>query len=801
MAIDAPPDDQATSELDFVRNWLDAIEQSEAEEKDWTKVAERSCETYRGGAPKDSAYEANLNTFNIFHSNVETMVPAIYNSTPIPDVRRRFNDPDPVSKDVCELLERGLSYQIDAYDFDHTILTAVRDMGIVSRGIARVRYEPKFGKDGLKSYEMATCEYVPWKSFRRGPAKVWSQVPWIAFEQYLSYREVEKLVADEKNKDEILKGLKFSYSAEPKKTPEQQADGKQRIGARARVWEIWDRDNKEVHFIAPDYTGQRLTTIPDPLELQDFWPMPRPLSAVSAPDSLVPIAPLQIYEHLLEELNIIQRRIMRLTGQLRVRGWYAALNADDMRLAANADDGEMIPLTGAETFVTQGTGLDKALAYWPLETIVAALKQLVEQREVIKATIYEVTGISDIVRGASDAKETATAQQIKTQWGSLRIQRMQAEVARFVRDLFRLKAEIMASKFDFSTFETMAGMTFPSEQEKAQAQQILQLQQQAQQPNMQPQPPDPMLQEVLSKPSKEQIEKLIRDDSTRGFRVDIESDSTIRGDLAKSQEQMSLFMQGTAQYLDAVSRAQGSIPPDLAIEIYAGFARSFRLGKQAEDALDRLADQAKNMADQPKPPSPEEMKAQLDQQKMQQELQIKQAELELKKVELQLKQQTEAAKLELEKQKAVLDAQIKQMAAEQEAQIKAAEAQQAAELKREEVIAKLHSEAQQAAIKQQAMQAEASQKLAIQGTEAQQRAQQTEMEFGQRSKMAEVEFRNKQKREDALAKAKADAEAGAVNARSEHEKNEREANKGKPVRLRVISRDKDGRAAETEFLQ
>src|SRR5882672_9664540 len=102
MASDADPDDQPKNELEFVRQWLEAIELSETEEKDWRDVADRACDTYRGGAPKTggSSTDSNLNTFNIFHSNVETLVPALYNSTPVPDVRRRFNDDDPVGKEV-----------------------------------------------------------------------------------------------------------------------------------------------------------------------------------------------------------------------------------------------------------------------------------------------------------------------------------------------------------------------------------------------------------------------------------------------------------------------------------------------------------------------------------------------------------------------------------------------------------------------------------------------------------------------------------------------------------------------------
>jgi hypothetical protein len=685
---DAPPDDLPKNELEFVRQWLEAIELSEDEEKDWRDTADRACDTYRGGMPKNStSNDVNLNTFNIFHANVETLVPSLYNSTPIPDVRRRFNDDDPIGKEVSEIFERGLSYSVDAYDFDQTMLSSVRDMAITSRGIVRVRYEPSISEDKSEVvYEQVTCEYVPWRTFRRGPGRTWREVPWQAFDQFLSYDEVERLLSDEKDKAKILKEMKFSYSAEPKKQAEQQGENLSKLAARARVWEIWDKDNRKVHFISPDYTSRRLTSVDDPLELEDFFPTPRPLAAIIAPDSLVPITLLQVYERLLEELNIVQRRIIRLTGQLRPRGGYAGID-DDIKQITEAGDGELVPLKSAEMFATVGGGLEKAIVWFPLDATTKALQQLVEQRELIKATIYEVTGLSDIIRGASDARETATAQQIKSQWGSLRIQRMQAEVARFARDLFRMKAEIIANKFSFDTIELMTGLKYPKEEEKQAAQQQMQMMQQSQQPQpgMQPgaqpamPPPDPammkQIESILSKPSREEVEKMLRSDAVRGFRVDIESDSTIRGDAARTQEQQALFLQGTAQYLSAVGPMvqEGVMPAELAIEIYAGFARSFRLGKQAEDAIDRLADQAKAQANQPKQPSPEEIKAQAEKQKMEMEakaqqdqhamkleemkmgLEIKRQEMEMKRQELDMRREEMAMDMQIAQQKAAMD--------------------------------------------------------------------------------------------------------------------------------------------------
>jgi hypothetical protein len=369
---------------------------------------------------------------------------------------------------------------------------------------------------------------------------------------------------------------------------------------------------------------------------------------VVAPDSLEPVVPFEIYADLVAELNEVTARIARLVRQLRPRGGYGG-NVDDIKAITEADDGELVPLTGVEHLV-DGGGIDKWIAWFPLEPTVGALNQLVQQREMIKQTIYEVTGIADILRGASRASETATAQQIKTQWGSLRIQDRQAEVARLARDLFRLKAEIIAQKFSWETLSQMTGITLPSAEERALARQLLQ-QATAPQPSMpgvSPAPPAPeqsrvgalgaptpsalppttawasahrapqptlraalpvpdQVKKVAASVTREEAEALLRSDVLRLYRIDVESDSTIRGDLTRNQHTMTLFLQGTAQFAGAmapiVQQAPGMLQP--VMEIYAAFARNFKLGRQAEDALDALADAARQAGTQPQPPKQE----------------------------------------------------------------------------------------------------------------------------------------------------------------------------------------------------
>ena len=159
--------EEASSGKALVNLWLDAIELSAKEESDWLKDGKEAFQVY-------TADEAALKgtTFNLYFANVETTVPALYNSTPIPDVRRRFNDKDPVAKDGSDAIERVLSYVVDEYDFDDVIRAAVYHYTVAGRGVVRVTYQAHMQQIGMDPMtgepvedvgaQTVACRTVPW---------------------------------------------------------------------------------------------------------------------------------------------------------------------------------------------------------------------------------------------------------------------------------------------------------------------------------------------------------------------------------------------------------------------------------------------------------------------------------------------------------------------------------------------------------------------------------------------------------------------------------------------------------------
>jgi hypothetical protein len=274
----------------------------------------------------------------------------------------------------------------------------------------------------------------------------------------------------------------------------------------------------------------------------------------------------------------------------------------------------------------------------------------------------------------------------------LRIQRRQSEVARFAKELFEIKAEIIASKFGWPLLAKMTGIDLPSQQQKQAVQLMVQQVQQAQQMGQEV-PPQIMeqagqAQEIMSQPSQEEVMQLLQDDISRNYRIDIESDSTIRNDLSRNQQTMNLFLQGTAQFGQAMGpiiMADASMKP-VVMEIYGAFARQFKLGRQAEDAIEAATEQAQKTANEPPPPSPEQQKMeaekqkqaadmkmaqekhQMEIQKMQLGLQIEKEKLQLKREEMEMKRQEMALEMQAHQQKMAIDAEMAQQKAAVQAQ-------------------------------------------------------------------------------------------------------------------------------------
>ena len=631
--------------------WGTELDLADKQDASWRSRAKDTEARYRDeklDAQQPGRY-SGTNRFNILYSNVQTICPTLYNQSPQPDVRRRYRDADPVGKEVSEALERCLSFTMDECDFDRYMRLAVKDQQLCGRGITRVRYNPAFADETDEmsgdSYESlqgeeVKFEHVNWADFRHGPGRTWEEVQWVAFRHLMTRDQLRSKFGDKMGDDVTL-----DYS--PMGMEEKDGDPVADTFKRATVWEVWCNRQKEVIFISKTLKERPLKTEPDPLQLRNFFPTPRPLYAMESTDSLVPVEPFRFYRDQADELDKITVRISGIIAACKVRGIYDS-TITEMQNIMDASENMMIPAQDVLPLMQSG-GLDNAIWMWPIERIAGILGQLYVQREQIKTTIYEITGIADIMRGSSVAAETLGAQQLKVQFGTMRMDDSRRDVQRYARDLIRIAAEIISEQFTPESLQMMTDIKLPSMEEKQQVQMMLQSQQMAMQNQMPPQPGQPPLppppqippevMEILEKPTWDECIQLLRDDKQRSFRVDIETDSTISGDYLADQKAITELLQGVSAFINDAGPAvtAGYLPIDAAKAMIMAAVRRFKLGREVEDALDMIGENE---------PVQEEGTGVDD--ALQMKLQIEQQEAQIKAQEVEQKNQIEQTKINME---------------------------------------------------------------------------------------------------------------------------------------------------------
>jgi hypothetical protein len=622
--------------------WISEIAAARKREKDWRTEAKRVLEIYNGEKKENVV-------FNILFSNTETLQPALYNTTPRPVVERRFKDADPIGKASSLVGQRTLEFLLDTNSeeyasFDSIMGDAVLDGLLPGRASTRIRYDAKTQKvknaDGTETpvllWETVCYESVKWNRLIIGYAQKWEWVPWIAFEHDVTEDEAKDLFgAEMARKLTYTAGSEYDSEDGEKKERDEKTDEEER--KTTRVYEVWDRaGGRIVRFIAPCYKDGYCKQEEDPLELTGFFPMPKPLRFHRKANNLMPTALYTLYENQAQELNRISTRINKIVEALKVRGVYDS-TMKEIEGVLKQEDNALVPAENVAAM--QESSFDKAIWLVPIEKLVVVLQQLILAREQCKQVIYEITGISDIIRGQAKASETLGAQQIKENWVTLRLKRLQRDVQTYARDILRISLEIAAKKFLPRTFMAMTGLQFATEEQLAAANGAIAL---ARATGQQP-PPEAVA--ILQSPSWPKILELLRADTLRAYRIDIETNSTVDLEATEDKQQVTEFMNAMGQFLSGIGPLveNGTMPFEAAKAMMLEIARRFRFGVRVEEQLNAM---------QPPQPKGDQAKEQ-ELMKKEQELMRRAAELDVKQTKFDAMQETRAERGKLEAEKVV----------------------------------------------------------------------------------------------------------------------------------------------------
>lgn len=643
MATEAPTTSEAAPEHPRdAKPWLDMLAEAKRVDQKYHDKCDNIDKLY---ADLDAlSKETTDRQFQIFWANLEVLKPSIYARPPVPVVVPRFKDRKELPRKASEVLERCLVSSFETDDIDATMRLTRDDLAINARGVVWLRFEDTRAEDGSGTQRVVK-EHLDRKDFRHGPARKWKEVPWVAKRSWVNREKGIKRFGD------------IFLKAEVKDRHEGNTD-EFRGDKEAEVWELWHKDKGVVVWVSPGMDDvldiQNLF-----LQLDGTFPCPRPAYGTIKRGTLTPVPDFLYYKDQVEEINELTARISSLAESLKLKGFYPSGASDvgasiEAVLKDQSNNATLVPINNLALFGQGGGSLKDSIVWLPVREVAEVIKQLVELRRQLIEDVYQITGISDIMRGQTDPNETKGAQQLKSQYGSIRIRDKQNELVRLARDVTRLEAEIMAEHFAPKTLMDMSQMDdLPTDQ--VIAGQIAEITQKVQQAAADPavvqraqQNPDQAKQLIEAAQAQvealqatvtlEKVVALLREQRTRPFILEIETDSTIQPDEDAAKQRASEFMTAVGGYMTQAVQAVTAVPQmaPLAAELLKYVASQFRAGRSVDGAIDAFADQMKELGAQPKGPDPEQIKADGEKAKMDGEIAARKAESDAKMQEIQL---------------------------------------------------------------------------------------------------------------------------------------------------------------------
>lgn len=625
------------------RLWTVEMAGAEEFQKDWVKrsdaVIDRYTDTRKGQGSDDTRV-------NLFTANVQTQRAMLYGKTPSTEVKRRFADPgDDTARVAGEALQRMLNTDIerDSDTYAQALEMALDDRLLPGFGSCRVRYEvetedgeyvdaiKEVGEDGVE-YEVAPgyqpeptikkeeveIDYVHWKDERWSPCRHYHEVRWRAWKADMTrdalHARFDAMLGEVEVDLIPLKATRRDSEDRIKDDP----------WSRAEVWEIWSKEHKTVFWWVAG-ANKILDSQEDPLGLDGFFPSPKPMMANATTSKFMPVPDFYLAQDLYNEIDLVSTRITKLERAIKAVGVYDKTSEELKRLLSEAVDNQMIPVDGFLAFGEKG-GLKGATDWLPLDQFVLALDKLREYRTELIALLYQVTGMSDIMRGQSSKATTATEQAIKAKFASTRMQAFQNEFARFASDIMALKAEIISKHFSPETIVKRSNM-----------------------PNLSPQ--DQQIAQAAVQMIKSDVYQ---------YRVAVKPEAISMQDYAAVKQERGEMLTSVATYLQSampVMQAAPQLGPML-LQLLQWAVAGFRGGATIEGSIDQAVVQMQQALANPPPPqpNPEIMKAQM-------EAKIAQDEHQMNMQAMQVKTQTEVMKAKVGLQTAAMKARIDQQKA------------------------------------------------------------------------------------------------------------------------------------------
>lgn len=583
---------------------------------------------------------------NLFHTNVSTLLAMLYGSVPRIDVAREHHDPDDdTARVAATLYQRILQADVEpsGEDLPTVLKAALQDRLLPGLGVARVRYEFDAQKITVMDpqtmepteVEQVTAERVPidyvhWQDFLWGWARTWNELPWMSFRVFMSKDEVkERFGAAIANNLEYKNQLPSGNQDSRDQTEDKD---QQNNVQKAEILEIWSTKEKKVFWWSAG-ADKILDATDDPLQLKGFWPIPRPMMANVTTTMMVPTADFILAQDLYNQIDELNTRISIITRAIKVVGVYDKSTGNSVgRMLKEGVENDLIPVDNWAMFAEKG-GLQGSINWFPVQDVVGVLQTL---KQVLDATIEMlnmVTGMSEVMKGGAGGQYTAAASnQMAAKMGSIQVQALQEEFARFASDIEGLKAEVISKHYAPESIYKQSNAQFmpQADQDK-----------------------------VVPAVGLMQTPDII-------WRVDIRPESIAMVDYAQLKQERTEFLTAMATFLQSGQAVMKEVPGStpMILEMIKWGMAGFKGANYMEGMMDQFIEQAK-MAEAQSAGQPNDdgkaqegqVKLQIEQIKQQGAQQKAQAELQKIQAKSQADLQTLQMKLQGEMQKIQADGQ------------------------------------------------------------------------------------------------------------------------------------------------
>ncbi len=644
--------------------WLNALRKAKESRKNLYKDAHESIALYSGNLEalkglERSAIKDVKRRINCWSFVVNSIIPAYYSR--LPDIEcnlRSDRENEPVKLLASLIAEKAANYQIDEENDTHQVLYHFTSQYLLTGiGCYWLKYTPSIEGEEVTG-ERVQLESLCYDDYLCSDARKADEITWKARRAFLSKEEAIARFGEDK-----IKGINFDFveQSDNSKDIQQAVDLEKGYQSKAAVWEIWCKESGKVYWLnyESDTKGELLDEDLPPISLADFYPCAE-LIANPAPNSVIPTSAYTLAKDSILETERLTERKHATLQAIRTNFLYDSILGDQVS-SLFTDDLKGYAVTNKA--INQVGKLSDMIEFTPIEPYVRALEIFTTAQQESLNRVFEQAGSSDLMRGMTNPQESATAQDLKHTYTSLRFSVPQRQIAETTEKAFNILTEILCEAFDPATIiETSNALALlPDVQEQIQQTQPAQMQQA-------PMPPQPVIQQNPIALVVQAVQ-LLKNDFVRRFSIAIKTDSMIALDERENRAERLELMQASSDALAKLMPIAQSNPNLVdAIKLQYQFVlRAYKGAKEIEPELMAVFDAVKQQAQAQQPPPPpdyEGKKIELENRK----LSIKEKEIELQR--LKLFQENELEQMQLSFKTQVES--VKAEAAAIQAQVKAA---------------------------------------------------------------------------------------------------------------------------------